>query len=124
MVTKIHALVITAVLCALATAPNLSSARDPGSEDSRQINPAVTLTSLFPGADQISLAVAVVPDPLVPRYRRLYDLDLVAIELGMLRNGYVLDRFYLPWSEQLRAGEQAKHPDSADKQEAADEGTE
>src|SRR5215471_12096541 len=65
----------------------------------------MNLSSLFPDADRISLAVAVVPDPLVPRYRRLYDLNLVAIELGMLKKGYVLDRFYLPWSEKLRAAE-------------------
>src|SRR5262249_49688460 len=68
----------------------------------------VTLATLFPEAEQISLAVAVVPDPLVPRYRRLYDHHLVAIELGMLRSGYVLDRFYLPWNEQLRAAGESK----------------
>jgi hypothetical protein len=62
-----------------------------------QVNPQADLAKLFPQANQISLAVAILPDPLVPRYRRLYDLDIAAIELGMLHQGYVLDRFYLPW---------------------------
>lgn len=117
MVNKIHVRAIAAVLCALTATLTLSSAKDAGSGDSRQINPAVTLASLFPEAEKISLAVAVVPDPLVPRYRRLYDLDLVAIELGMLQKGYVLDRFYLPWNEKLRAT-------GADEQQAGREGTE
>jgi hypothetical protein len=100
---KVYALSLVALLCTLLGTPSPSSARDPLSDDTWQINPAINLASLFPDADLISLAVAVVPDPLVPRYRRLYDLDIVAIELGMLRNGYVLDRFYLPWNEKLRA---------------------
>jgi len=53
-------------------------------------------------ADSVALALAIVPDPLVPRYRRLYDLNILALELGMLADGYVLDRFSLPWSEELR----------------------
>ena len=111
---KIHALSLAALLCALVGAPALSSARNALSEDTWQINPAMNLSSLFPDADRISLAVAVVPDPLVPRYRRLYDLDLVAIELGMLRNGYVLDRFYLPWNDKLRAATDSQHPSGGD----------
>ena len=67
-----------------------------------QVYPATRLSTLFPAAVQISFAVAVVPDPLVPRYRRPYDLEIVALELGMLHDGYVLDRFYLPWNADLR----------------------
>jgi len=40
----------------------------------------------------------------VPRYRRLYDLSVEAIELGMLEGGYVLDRYSLPWEEKLKTG--------------------
>jgi hypothetical protein len=53
-------------------------------------------------ADSIGLALAIVPDPLVPRYGRLFDLHVLALELGMLKDGYVLDRFSFPWSEELR----------------------
>jgi hypothetical protein len=119
---KIRALSLAALLYALA-APALSSAKNALSEDTWQINPATTLASLFPDADRISLAVAVVPDPLVPRYRRLYDLDLVAIELGMLRNGYVLDRFYLPWNEKLRAANDSHQPSGNDSPSSGDDRT-
>jgi hypothetical protein len=111
---QIRALNLAALLCALVGGPALSSARNALSDDTWQINPAMNLSSLFPDADRISLAVAIVPDPLVPRYRRLYDLDLVAIELGMLRNGYVLDRFYLPWNEKLRAANDSQHQSGED----------
>jgi len=114
---KVCALSLAALLCALLGAAALSAPRNGLSDDAWQIHPAATLASLFPEAEQISVAVAVVPDPLVPRYRRLYDLELVAIELGMLKRGYVLDRFYLPWNEKLRATE-------ADKQQARDQVTE
>jgi len=118
---KVCALSLGALMSALlgastlaATENALSSTRNALSDDSWQINPAMNLSSLFPDADRISLAVAVIPDPLVPRYRRLYDLELVAIELGMLRNGYVLDRFYLPWNDKLRAASDPQHAGSAD----------
>ncbi len=80
--------------------PPKSSAE--GSSVRSQMDPAARLSTLFPAAAQISFAVAVVPDPLVPRYRRPYDLDIVALELGMLKDGYILDRFYLPWNAELR----------------------
>ncbi len=44
------------------------------------------------------MAVAIVPDPNVPRYRRLFDLEIQAITLGMLNDGYVLDRYVFPWN--------------------------
>jgi hypothetical protein len=53
-------------------------------------------------ADSVGLALAIVPDPLVPRYGRLFDLHVLALELGMLKDGYVLDRFSFPWSDELR----------------------
>ena len=85
-----------------ASAEAATEMTSPGSGMRRQVSPAARLSTLFPTAVQISFAVAVVPDPIVPRYRRPYDLDIVALELGMLREGYVLDRFYLPWNEELR----------------------
>ncbi|MBS0420161.1 MAG: hypothetical protein JSR66_20790 [Proteobacteria bacterium] len=101
------------ILCALLIGPTLLSAvraadqavpkaltpatRKPGLVQRQQLNPAVSLATLLPEAAEIDLGVVVVPDPRVARYQRPYDLGLVAIELGMLKNGYVLDRFYLPW---------------------------
>jgi hypothetical protein len=68
-----------------------------------QIDPTANLRDTFSDTAQISVGVAIVPDPMVPRYRRLYDLSVEAIELGMLNAGYVLDRYSLPWDEQLKA---------------------
>jgi hypothetical protein len=78
---------------------------EPGS--SMQINPACDLRTLYPTAGHIGLALAVVPDPKVPRYKRIYDLSIQAIELGMLRDGFVLDRYYLPWSASKDTGSAA-----------------
>ena len=64
-----------------------------------QVDPRVDLAELYPEAGHIGLAVAIVPDPHVPRYRRLFDLELQAIQLGMLNDGYVLDRYSFPWSD-------------------------
>src|SRR5690349_7484329 len=58
-----------------------------------QVDPKADLTALYPEAGHIGLAVAIVPDPHVPRYRRLFDLEVQAIQLGMLNDGYVLDRY-------------------------------
>lgn len=43
------------------------------------------------------MGIVVVPDPRVPRYRRLYDLSLEAIQMGMLAQNYALDRWSLRW---------------------------
>lgn len=115
--------IVAVLLCALAYASAFGHGEPAGAVDSSssgvpsdsateftspessirpQVYPAERLSALFPAAVQISFAVAVVPDPLVPRYRRPYDLEIVALELGMLQDGYVLDRFYLPWNEDLR----------------------
>ncbi|MFL6606258.1 MAG: hypothetical protein ACJ8R9_33710 [Steroidobacteraceae bacterium] len=84
-----------------------------------QIDPTADLRDTFPRASQISLGVAVVPDPMVPRYRRLYDLSVEAIELGMLDAGYVLDRYSLPWGEQLQAQLESTARPSTDKDDSA-----
>ncbi len=65
-------------------------------------NVAVPIGVRYPRAATIGLAIVVVPDPLVPRYRRLYDLSISALELGMLKDGFVLDRYSFPWDEELR----------------------
>ncbi|HEY6124982.1 MAG TPA: hypothetical protein VIV63_10030 [Steroidobacteraceae bacterium] len=63
-----------------------------------QVDPNSSLSRLYPGAGSIGMAVAIAPDPNVPRYRRLFDLGIHAITLGMLHDGYVLDRYSIPWS--------------------------
>ena len=63
-----------------------------------QVDPTSDLAMLYPRAGSIGLAVAVLPDPHVPRYRRIFDLGVQAITLGMLNDGYVLDRYSFPWS--------------------------
>ena len=63
-----------------------------------QVDPTSDLAKLYPHAGSIGLALAVVPDPHIPRYRRLFDLEVQAITLGMLNDGYVLDRYSFPWS--------------------------
>jgi hypothetical protein len=87
----------------------VSPADPPHSQGPRyQIDPTADLRVTFPQASQISVGVAIVPDPMVPRYRRLYDLSVGAIELGMLDAGYVLDRYSLPWDEHLKAASSEK----------------
>ncbi len=76
---------------------------------SQMPNVAVPIAVRYPRAASIGLAIVVVPDPLVPRYRRLYDLSIAAIELGMLKDGFVLDRYAFPWDEELR---HSAEPDS------------
>ena len=64
-----------------------------------QLSPSADLAALYPQAASIGLAVAIAPDPHVPRYRRLFDLEVQAITLGMLDDGYVLDRYAFPWND-------------------------
>jgi hypothetical protein len=61
-----------------------------------QVDANSSLSRLYPQAGSIGLAVAIAPDPNVPRYRRLFDLEIQAITLGMLHDGYVLDRYAFP----------------------------
>jgi hypothetical protein len=63
-----------------------------------QINPESDLRGFYEMSDvQISVALAVIPDPRIPRHRRAYDNAIAAINQGMLRQNFVLDRFGLPW---------------------------
>ena len=62
-----------------------------------QVDPNSDLAKLYPQAGSIGLALAIVPDPHIPRYRRIFDLQVQAITLGMLNDGYVLDRYAFPW---------------------------
>ena len=58
-----------------------------------QVEPTADLEKLYPEASSIGITLAIAPDPQVPRYRRLFDLEVQAITLGMLNDGYVLDRY-------------------------------
>jgi hypothetical protein len=71
---------------------------EPAPKFPSQVNPQENLARLYPEAGHIGFAIAIVPDPNVPRYRRLFDLNIQAITLGMLDDGYVLDRYAFPWS--------------------------
>lgn len=84
---------------AAATAP---AATTIASVASMQVDPSEDLAALYPEAGSIGLAIAIVPDPHVPRYRRLFDLEVQAITLGMLDDGYVLDRYAFPWNEDAK----------------------
>lgn len=98
---KVGALSLAAILCPLLGAAGRTSTANPFSsinsalssstgafsDNSGQISSTMTLSIVLPDANWISLAVAVAPHPFVPRYRRLYNFELVTTELGMLRNG-------------------------------------
>jgi hypothetical protein len=64
----------------------------------KQVEAEEPVASLFPGADTITLAIAFVPDPRVPRHRRAFDIAIGSISSGMQDADYVLDRFTLPWT--------------------------
>ena len=66
-----------------------------------QVDPNSDLAMLYPEAGSIGLALAILPDPHIPRYRRLFDLQIQAITLGMLNDGYVLDRVAFPWNNTI-----------------------
>ncbi|UNK48742.1 hypothetical protein MNR01_13450 [Lysobacter sp. S4-A87] len=71
----------------------------------RQIEPEQGVASHFDAVSDVSLALAAVPDPRVPRHRRAYDLSIVAMIQGMLDSGYALDRYVFPWEGVLSQGE-------------------
>ena len=87
-------------LAAADVAPATAAATTPAL--GMQVSPSEDLARLYPEAGSIGLAVAIVPDPHVPRYRRLFDLEVQAITLGMLDDGYVLDRYAFPWNEDAK----------------------
>ena len=76
----------------------VAQAPAPAKPPPAQVDANSSLSRLYPQAGSIGLAVAIVPDPNVPRYRRLFDLEIQAITLGMLNDGYVLDRYAFPWN--------------------------
>jgi hypothetical protein len=67
-----------------------------------QMSVGTPVANHYVTADSVALAIATVPDPMVPRYGRLFDLSVLALELGMLKDGYVLDRYSFPWREALQ----------------------
>lgn len=74
----------------------------------------VKLRDLYPAAQQISFVIVTVPDPRVPRYRRLYDLSIEALQLGMLSQSYTLDRWSTPWRGANLSSADKKHVAGAD----------
>jgi hypothetical protein len=75
----------------------------------RQVEPDSLIANEFAQISELSVALAAVPDPRVPRHRRAYDLAIVAIIQGMLDSGFVLDRYSFPWQEALARS----HPDTS-----------
>jgi hypothetical protein len=101
-------------------APHCAMTADERGEP-KQIDPTCDVKVYYPSAADIGVALAVVPDQLVPRYKRIYDLSIQAIELGMLKDGYVLDRYYFPWSRKADALSVTGAPDrAADPTQTAD----
>ena len=91
-------------LCgAAATRCVADEAQSPDEPSARpQIDLRLDISESYPHARKISFAVVTVPDPRVPRYRRLYDLTIEALQLGMLSKSYVLDRWAVPWAHTAR----------------------
>jgi hypothetical protein len=87
-----------------APAPSPDDSRESKSEVNArpQINLWQDISRTYPHAREISFAVVTIPDPRVPRYRRLYDLGIDALQLGMLSKSYVLDRWAMPWASGAR----------------------
>ncbi len=95
----------------IASASDAAAKPDAAGDFVPQVSVWQDLAELYPEAQKISFAIAAVPDPRVPRYRRFYDLDIEALQLGMLSEGYTLDRWSVPWlgaNVQKTAG---KHPE-------------
>ena len=78
-----------------------------------QVDPGSDLAKLYPQAGSIGVALAVVSDPNIPRYRRIFDMQVQAITLGMLNDGYVLDRYALPSTNSPVAEKDARSPQAA-----------
>jgi hypothetical protein len=78
----------------------------------KQVEAEKPIASLFPGADTITLAIAFVPDPRVPRHRRAFDIAVSSITSGMQDADYVIDRFAFPWSYKSAAGSSDSNGDS------------
>jgi len=64
----------------------------------KQIEAEKPIAPLFPDAERITLGIAFIPDPRVPRHRRAFDIAIGSISSGMQDADYVLDRFAFPWT--------------------------
>ncbi|MBD8527868.1 hypothetical protein [Pseudomarimonas arenosa] len=76
----------------------------PGSV-ARQVDPAGDFAELYPSASAFEYGILLVPDPQVPRHRRNYDLTISTVMQGMLRAGFVLDRYAVPWQQYINESE-------------------
>jgi hypothetical protein len=94
----------------IASASDAAAKPDAAGDFVPQVSVWQDLAELYPEAQKISFAIAAVPDPRVPRYRRFYDLDIEALQLGMLSEGYTLDRWSVPWLGANVQKTAEKHP--------------
>ncbi len=70
----------------------------------KQVEAEKPIAPLFPDADAITIGIAFVPDPRVPRHRRAFDIAVSSISSGMQDADYVLDRFAFPWTDASTPG--------------------
>jgi hypothetical protein len=91
--------------------PSLADTQD--TSDRPHIDANTDVQSFFPAVHtSIQFGLGSVPDPRVPRHRRRYDNAIAAINQGMLRSGFVLDRFAFPWGKVLGSEVTATATDS------------
>ncbi|MBD9478812.1 hypothetical protein [Pseudoxanthomonas sp. PXM02] len=81
--------------------PTDPSSTSAGSVVYRQFDPDADVVEAYARVSEVSFAMASVPDPRVPRHRRMYDLSVSAIMQGMQDQGYSLDRYSFPWQSVL-----------------------
>lgn len=99
----LSALPVSAAMPEVDTA-NVPVADEPASAGSviyRQFDPETDVVEAYARVSEVSFAMASVPDPRVPRHRRMYDLSVSAIMQGMQDQGYSLDRYSFPWQSVL-----------------------
>jgi hypothetical protein len=63
-----------------------------------QLLPDSDLTRLYEGAKFTYVFVSL-PDPRIPRHRRVFESSLNAISSGLNDRQYTLDRYYFPWED-------------------------
>jgi len=99
----LSALPVSAAMPEVDTA-NVPVADEPASAGSviyRQFDLETDVVEAYARVSEVSFAMASVPDPRVPRHRRMYDLSISAIMQGMQDQGYSLDRYSFPWQAVL-----------------------
>jgi hypothetical protein len=84
-----------------------------------QVDVEKPIRMFFPDSDAITLGIAFVPDPRVPRHRRAFDIAIGAIRSGMQEADYVLDRFAFPWSRASAPGKNSKEEAGEENDSAA-----